>query len=68
MKTGFLISGYIPTTLGASSAIAIYSSKVIIGNLPDNTKKYINQKAEKVSFKVYKEEKVNKHYHCTVDP
>lgn len=35
MKTGFLISGYIPTTLGASNAIEIYSSKVIIGNLPD---------------------------------
>lgn len=35
IKTGFLISGYIPTTLGASNAIAMYSSKVIIVNFPD---------------------------------
>ena len=34
IKTGFLISGYIPTTLFASCAIDMYSSKVIIGNFP----------------------------------
>ena len=42
MKTGFLISGYIPTILGASKAIAINSSKVIIENFPgDYTQKEI---------------------------
>lgn len=35
MRIGFLISGYIPTTLGASSAIDMNSSKVIIGNIPE---------------------------------
>ena len=34
IKTGFFISGYIPTTLCAFSAIDMYSSKVIIGNFP----------------------------------
>lgn len=34
IKTGFFISGYIPTTLFASSAIDMYSSNVIIGNFP----------------------------------
>jgi hypothetical protein len=34
ISTGFLISGYIPTTLVASSAIEMYSSKVIIVNFP----------------------------------
>lgn len=35
INTGFLISGYIPTILGASSAIEIYSSKVIMVNCPE---------------------------------
>lgn len=34
MNTGFLISGYIPTTLGASNAIEMNSSKVIIEYIP----------------------------------
>ena len=34
IRTGFLISGYIPTILGASSAIEINSSKVMMENFP----------------------------------
>lgn len=37
INTGFLISGYIPTTLGASNAIAMNSSKVIIVYFPEDT-------------------------------
>lgn len=63
MKTGFLISGYIPTTLVASSAIAINSSKVIIGNFPDKYQKFpLQLAAATVGFKVCnKEEKAYEH-------
>lgn len=34
INTGLFISGYIPTVLGASRAMDMYSSKVMIGNFP----------------------------------